>query len=195
VVGCDAQAFVPRMEIRPEENPGMEPRETKPVANPMRALHRDLGYFVVGLTVVYALSGIVQVYRDVDFMKRETHIEKQLPPGLEPADVGLSLRIRDFKVTRTEGDTVYFRGGLYDRGSGRVAYTAKDFVFPMDRFVRLHKASSKSPAHGLATVYGALLLFLAVSSFWMFRSGTTLFRRGVSLAAAGVVVAVAVLFL
>jgi hypothetical protein len=65
----------------------------------------------------------------------------------------------------------------------------------MDRFVRLHKASSKSPAHGLATVYGALLLFLAVSSFWMFRSGTTLFRRGVSLAAAGVVVAVAVLFL
>lgn len=172
----------------------MEPSEKKPFVHSVRALHRDLGYFVVGLTVIYALSGIVQSYRDTGFLKRETRIEKKVPPNLEPAELGQALHIRDFRVTRTEGDTTYFRGGQYDRGSGIVAYTTKDLAFPLNRFVTLHKASSESLASWFAAVYGVLLLFLAISSFWMFRSGTSLFRRGMYLAVAGVVVAVVLLF-
>lgn len=159
----------------------------------MRALHRDLGYFAAGLTVIYALSGIVQIYRDTDLLQRDTRIERKLPPDLGPSELGQSLHLRDLKVTRTQGDSLYFRDGVYDRSTGNVAYSSKDFVFPLNRFVSLHKASSKSPVHWLTVAYGALLFFLALSSFWMFRGGTSLFRRGMYLAAAGIVAAVLLL--
>ena len=35
----------------------------------IRVLHRDIGFLVVGLTIVYALSGIVLTYRDTGFLK------------------------------------------------------------------------------------------------------------------------------
>lgn len=39
----------------------MEQNQRKPVSYYVRALHRDVGFFVVGLVVIDALSGIVLV--------------------------------------------------------------------------------------------------------------------------------------
>jgi len=167
----------------------MEPSEKKPLRHYMRALHRDLGSFAVGLTLINALSGTVQIHRDTDLLKSDTTIEKTVSPDMGPSDLGQSLRIRNFKVTRTEGDTVYFREGMYDRSTGSVAHAIKDVVFPPNLFIRLHKATSRSPAHWFAAAYGVLLLFLAISSFRMLKRVSGLFRRGVCLAGVGIVVA------
>jgi hypothetical protein len=35
----------------------------------MRVTHRYLGYFLAGIMAVYAVSGIILVYRDTDFLK------------------------------------------------------------------------------------------------------------------------------
>jgi len=33
----------------------------------MRVLHRDIGFFIAGLLIIYALSGIVMIYRDTSY--------------------------------------------------------------------------------------------------------------------------------
>ena len=37
----------------------------------MRITHRYLGYFLAGIMAVYAVSGVLLVYRDTDFLKKE----------------------------------------------------------------------------------------------------------------------------
>ena len=41
----------------------------------MRLLHRYIGYFMAGIMAVYAISGVLLIYRDTDFQK-EKKIEK-----------------------------------------------------------------------------------------------------------------------
>ena len=41
----------------------------------MRVIHRYLGFFLAGIMAVYALSGIVLVFRKTDFLKKEVKIE------------------------------------------------------------------------------------------------------------------------
>lgn len=35
----------------------------------IRSLHRDIGFFLVGLTLVYVFSGILLIYRDTGFLQ------------------------------------------------------------------------------------------------------------------------------
>jgi uncharacterized iron-regulated membrane protein len=37
----------------------------------MRIIHRYLGFFMAGIMVMYSVSGVVLVYRDTDFLKKE----------------------------------------------------------------------------------------------------------------------------
>ncbi len=44
----------------------------------MRLLHRYLGYLLAGIMTVYALSGMLLVLRDTDFLKKEISYKKKL---------------------------------------------------------------------------------------------------------------------
>jgi len=165
----------------------------KSVASYIRALHRDIGFFVVGLTLVYALSGIVLVYRDTDFLKSNVRTEKTIAANLAPDDLGKTLRIKGLKVSKTEGDVLHFAEGTYNKATGAVAYQAKRLPGVFEEFIDLHKTVSAKLTHWMGVVYGGLLCFLAVSSFWMCKPGSRTFRRGLYLASAGVAVTVVVL--
>lgn len=173
----------------------MEKRENRPVARTMRALHRDIGFLILGLTVIYALSGVVLIYRGNDFLKSEKQIERSLAPNLSETDLGKELRMREFKVEKSEGETLYFRGGSYNQSTGVAIVTVKELIFPFNKFASLHKAPSNGTVHWFTTVYGVLLFFMAVSAFWMFKPQSKRFRRGMIFVAAGVVLAVVLLFL
>ncbi len=161
----------------------------------MRALHRDIGFFTIGLTLMFALSGIVLVYRDLGFLQYQTQVERRLPPHLAPAELERALHIRGFKVTQTQGDTMVFREGSYNSATGVASYTTQKLPFPIDKFVSLHCVTSTSLANGFVTLYGVLLLFLAISSFWMFKKTAPLFRRGLYFAGGGLVLSVVLLLI
>lgn len=173
----------------------MEQKERKSVSYYMRALHRDVGFFVVGLVIVYSLSGIVLVYRDTDFLTRSVQVERKLPPGIEPSELGKMLHIRGFSVTRNEGNVVHFPGGAYDKTTGLATYTTRELPFVLQKCVGLHKTVSGKITHWYAVLFGTLLCFLAVSSFWMYSNNTSVFRRGICVAAAGAAITAIVLFL
>lgn len=160
----------------------------------MRVLHRDVGFFVIGLAVIYSLSGLLLVYRDTDLMKEEQVIEKTLEPNLAVGDLERMLHLRGLKIEKTEGNLMYFNSGTYNVQTGDVKYTAKALPAWMEKLNQLHKTSSRNLSHYGAVIFGVLLLFLAISSFWMYRAGSSNFKRGLVLTGVGVLAAL-VLFI
>lgn len=161
----------------------------------MRALHRDLGFILIGLTIIYSISGILLIYRETGFLKKERQITRTIEPNLEAEELGGALRMRNFKISNTDGDLVFFNNGSYNRSTGVVEYTSNELPKWLSKINSLHKTSNRNPLHWLGTIYGILLLFLAVSSFWMFKPGNGLFRRGITFAAGGAAIVIILLLI
>lgn len=161
----------------------------------MRYLHNKIGFFIVGLVIIYGLSGLLQTYRDTDILKHDVLQEKKLSPNLSESQLGPMLRLRDFKVTKKEGNMLHFTEGVYDAETGMAKYTTKEWYAWMVPFTELHKTSSKSLTHYFTTLFAVALLFMSVSAFWMFKPRTKLFSSGVYLTVAGIVAAVILLLL
>ncbi|WP_371535704.1 hypothetical protein [Flavobacterium sp. Arc3] len=82
---------------------------------------------------VYALSGIVMIFRETSFLKSEVVLEKQLEPNLAGEELSPKLRMK-VKVKKEEDDVLYFKGGNYNEETGvaivkkRNAYTKRQQI-------------------------------------------------------------------
>lgn len=161
----------------------------------MRTLHRNIGFLVVGMTVIFALSGVTMVFRNAGFLQTEQTIVKQCPPNMEGDQLLGFLHEKDIKITGTQGNIVTLNSGSYDKATGKAEYHARKAVFPMNKFIALHKSIGKNAVGWIVGVYGLALLFLAVSSFWMFKPTTNQFKRGLMWSAGGIIVAIVLLAL
>ncbi|WP_346863507.1 hypothetical protein [uncultured Draconibacterium sp.] len=153
----------------------------------VRSWHRDIGFFVIGLTLIYALSGIVLLFRDTDFLKQEKQVTRSIEPGKQESELGAVLRMRDFKVTKTDGDLLYFDTGFYNQKTGELEYVSKELPAFLQKITGLHKAISGNKSFWINLIYGFLLLFMALSAPFMFKSRTKMLRRGIYISAAGFV--------
>ncbi len=161
----------------------------------MRVLHRDIGFLMIGLTIVYCVSGIVLVYRDTDVFIIDKHYSENIGKNRRPHELGSALKLRRLHVLKVSNDSIYFNYGSYCRSSGEANYTIKtypDIVWTINSF---HKIKSRYMSHWLAVVYGVLLLFLAISSLWMYKPSSKKFKRGLVLTAIGLVIAAIPLFI
>lgn len=164
------------------------------VHSSMRTWHRYLGFFLAGIMAVYALSGIVLIFRDTGFLKTGKQINKQLEPGLSVAELGKAIRIRDLQVTAVNGTVQSFKTGTYDSATGAVQYTITALPPMLQKLTQLHKASTKQPLFFLNIFFGASLLFFVISSFWMFMPGAAIFKKGIYFTLAGFVLVVILLW-
>ncbi|MFL9843509.1 hypothetical protein [Flavobacterium rhizosphaerae] len=160
----------------------------------MRIWHRYLGFFLAGIMAVYALSGIILIFRKESIFKKEVTEERTIAPGLTPDALGPALRIRDFKVEKTEGSLIYFKDGTYDKSNGHAVYKTLQYPYVIDKMTQLHKANSGQPLFFLNVFFGVGLLFFVVSSFVMFLPKTVIFKRGIYIALAGLVLALILIF-
>ena len=164
------------------------------MSNTMRTYHRYLGYFLAGIMSVYSISGIVMIFRDTDFLKKEKKVEQKLSPNLNEKELGEALRMRNLKIMSQNGDIVSFANGNYNKTTGVANYTVKSLPFVMDKLTKLHKANTKQPLFYLNVFFGISLLFFVISSFWMFLPKTTIFRKGLYFALAGLLLTLILLF-
>jgi hypothetical protein len=171
----------------------MENIEKKSINQSIRILHRNIGFFILGFVLIYALSGITLIYRDSDFLKHERTIKVNLPVETKPVEVGPALKLRDFKILKTEGDVIYFQGGSFNTVTGEAIYSVKELIFPFNKLTTLHKTPSKNPFHWFTLFFGVLMLFMAISSLWMFSTKSKMFRKGIYFVLTGFVFAIILL--
>lgn len=157
----------------------------------MRQIHRVLGYLMVGILIVYSLSGITLLFRTGDFLKRTDHVELALQPGLDAKALENELKIKNFKVTEETDATIYFDDGQYDKSTGKTSYAKKEVVQPFRNFIGFHKVSqAKNPVliwFGVA--FGTVLFLLPVTALFMYKPSSRPFRANMVYLALGVILA------
>jgi uncharacterized iron-regulated membrane protein len=160
----------------------------------MRILHRYLGFFLAGIMAVYALSGILLVFRNTDFLKTEQQFEEQLAPNIKNEDLSKEFGMKSLKISKEKGDLVYFQIGTYNKKTGLVNYKEKDLPYLLSRMTHLHKASTDDPLYWLNIFFGFALLFFVISAFWMFMPKTKVFTKGLYFTLGGIVLTLVLLF-
>jgi len=159
----------------------------------MRIIHRYLGFFLVGIMAMYAISGIIMIFRETDFLKKEVVSERQLEPNLTGGELSPKLRMA-VKVDKKEGDVLYFKDGSYNPQTGVATVKKMELPLILDKMEHLHKATTDSPVYWLNIFFGVSLLFFVISSFWMFLPKTSVFKKGLYFSLAGMVLTIILLF-
>ena len=160
----------------------------------MRLYHRYLGFFLAGIMAVYAISGIVLVFRTTDFLKKEVQYNKKLATNLSAEKLGKEIKIKNLKIEKQEDGILYFKQGNYNSQTGEVQYTKKELPFVLDKMTKMHKATTNSPLYWLNIFFVISLLFFVLSAFWMFLPGSTIFRKGLYFTLAGIILTLIMLF-
>jgi uncharacterized protein len=167
----------------------------------LRALHRDAGYFGVGLTLVYALSGLaVNHIADWDPSFRQVSSSHQLPGPLsrEPEEAGRQV-LSALSITETPReiyaasedsvDIVLDRRTLHVTPStGKVLEEGQAPRWFLRAANWLHLNRGKKAWTYVADSYAVILLYLAVSGLFMIPGRKGLLGRGAVIAALGAAV-------
>ena len=158
-----------------------------------RILHRYLGYFLAGIMMVYALNGITLIFRKTDTFKLEVQKEITVEAGLTEETLGPALRIRDLKAISNDGIIIVFEQGDYNSKTGLAKYTTKELPKWLDKLTHLHKATTEDPLYYFNIFFGLALLFLAISSFFMFAKSSLIFKKGLWFTISGIVLVIIML--
>jgi hypothetical protein len=160
----------------------------------MRLWHRYLGFFLSGIMTVYALSGVVLIFRNTDFLKVDKEVERVLAPNLDIIDLGKALKIRGLRAEEETDTTVVFASGSYNKTTGQVAYESKELPIVLKKMTDMHKATSDQPLFYLNIFFGGSLLFFVVSSFFMFLPSSKIFRKGIYVALGGLILTLVMVY-
>lgn len=160
----------------------------------MRILHRYLGYFTAGIMAVYAISGVLLIYRDTNFLKKENKYEVVLRPSLTEKELAKEIKMRNVEFKGSEGDLRKFEQGTYNVKTGEAKYSKMQLPYVLEKFNELHKSTSKHRYASLNTLFGLVLFFFVISSFWMFNFKSKAFRRGMIYAGIGFVLSLIMVF-
>ena len=162
----------------------------KNITSKVRIYHRYLGFFLAGIMMIYALSGILMIFRTTNFLKFEKQNERELQPNVSKEDLGRMLFIRDFKVVEETDEFIKFEQGTYNKETGLATYTTKELPTLLQKMEGMHKATVNSPLFFLNIFFGVSLLFFAVSTFWMFVRSSKVFKKGIYFAIGGLILAI-----
>jgi uncharacterized protein len=167
----------------------------------LRALHRDLGYLAVGLTFVYALSGIAVNHIadwDPNFHNYESRHQLALPlPATDPAIADhllTTLQIADSPTEVYRSDThevsVLLEGRTFhiNTETGAVLEDGQKPRLLLRISNWLHLNRGKAAWTYIADGYAAFLLILATTGLFMLPGRKGLIGRGGILVALGVAV-------
>ena len=160
----------------------------------MRIYHRYLGFFLAGIMAIYAMSGVVLIFRDTNTFKKTIQNNKQLTPNLSSEELGKAIKIKELKPMSENAQTLVFKQGAYNKITGMVDYTTYELPTVLKKLTDLHKADTKDPLYYLNIFFGGSLLFFVISSFWMFMPNTTIFKKGLYFTLAGMVLVLIMLF-
>ncbi len=167
----------------------------------LRALHRDAGYFIVGLTIVYAVSGIAVNHVgdwDPSFVnvERRHTVDPPIPDDDSAAATvvlgALGIDEAPKETFRTEATELSIslegRTLTVNTATGAVLEQGQDPRFFLRVANWLHLNRGKKAWTYFADAFAVLLLFLAISGLFMIPGRKGLLGRGALIATLGAAV-------
>ena len=161
----------------------------------MRLTHRYLGFFMAGIMVVYSVSGILLIYRDSDFLKKENIIQKNIENNLSEKELEKEIKIKNLEILKIQNGVLLFKGGYYNTKTGAVKFSKKELPSIFKKMTNLHKSQSKDRLSLLNVFFGIALFFFVVSSFWMFNVRSKAFRRGMVYTSLGLILSIILIYI
>ncbi|MGQ1945589.1 PepSY-associated TM helix domain-containing protein [Geofilum sp. OHC36d9] len=165
----------------------------------LRRIHRDAGYLVVGITLMYALSGFFLHHKmGVKTISGSIQLQKDLPVDALKSEwlAHTTYKGITYVEDRADKKLFYFPGGLgnYQTATGSTTYeTYQDR--PLVIFMsQLHENQVKGWGP-IADIYAIVLIFLAISGLVMVPGKNGFIRRGIWWFTAGIIVVVIFAFL
>ncbi|MCJ8326729.1 MAG: hypothetical protein MJK08_06470 [Campylobacterales bacterium] len=187
----------------------------------MRSLHRDLGYFVIGLTLIYTITGFILSGRDLGWMEQTYIYEQNLSQNISkdefikklkktmknteivtdihPAIMKYSIKkIKSFEFKKEEENVLYFKYKAniikYNKISGDMIFEIHSYPGFLKKFITAHKSKQKDVWFYLAIMYSIVLSFLAISAMFMVKGKYSFPRRGVFIMLSGIALVIAFLY-
>lgn len=168
----------------------------------LRILHRDFGYFIVGMTMVYSLSGIFLNHRhdfnpDYKIFSYNFQSDYKNKTNLTEREVKDILQSFEHKIVykkhylNNEGIVkVFIENGEVaidpESGQGTMHYLQKrPIIFGMNK---LHKSTIGSVWKWVSDLMAVILLFVAISGIFLLKGKRGFNRWGWWLTIAGIVV-------
>jgi hypothetical protein len=168
------------------------------------AIHRDIGYFFFGMTIIYAVSGIVLNhfksgdFKHPDYMNRTETFVAPLPRD-SVADLAWALRVLSLvdeedhykSLILGNGYASIFvtNGSVYvDLNTGEAELQKKTPRYLIKDFNLLHYNNIKKFYTWFSDIYAAGLILLAITGLFVLRGKNGLIGRGAILAVIGIIV-------
>lgn len=172
-----------------------------------RNLHRDLGYFYIGLIISFAFSGILMNHRDYWHPEKYTVQTKAISVNI-PKDtditekyaeelgkqLGIDDKIRRHKVKENELKISFEKNDVeidLKTGKGEIVTFIKTPI--ISQTMKLHKNTSNWWIY-YSDIFGLSLITIAITGAIMIKVGKNTFeKRGWKLALAGLIVPLLIL--
>jgi len=175
------------------------------------ALHRDIGYLAFGLTIIYAISGIILNhfksgdFQHPDYGKKYVDFKVQLPANGK-ADktyvlsilhgVGEEDEYKSYVAGNGYVQIFFNNGSVYvDLTSGDAQMEKKTPRYILKEFNLLHYNNIKKWFTWFSDIYAAALVLLAITGLFVLRGKNGILKRGAWLTAAGVLIPVIIILL
>jgi hypothetical protein len=142
----------------------------------LRVIHRDLGFFVVGFTLIYAISGIIlnhfsghdpAFYTETKTLQFQANLTDTELSAIWKVDKQLPTLKRIIRLDENRS-RLFLEGGIgvYDASTGSLNYekhTKRVLVYCMNR-LHYNKVKGWSP---VADFYAGTLILLAISGLFI----------------------------
>lgn len=173
----------------------------------IRNLHRDLGYFYIGLIISFAFSGILMNHREMWHPEKYT-IETQSIEVKLPEESQINDEYAE-NLAKELGINDKFRRQMVKKGNFKISFEKYDVEIDMktgkgeivlfnktpiiSQTMKLHKNTSNWWIY-YSDIFGISLIIIAITGALMIKVGNKTFsKRGWKLAAAGLLVPLLIL--
>lgn len=173
-------------------------------------IHRDLGYFFVGMTIIYGLSGIALNHIDdwnPSYIVNNEEIEISTDDYSKKIDTSEALNIMsEFNIDTNEYKSHYYpkteevkifieEGSIridMNSGEGKIETMRRRPVFHSVNFLHYNPGKLWK---WFADIFSASLIILAITGMFVLRGKKGIKRRGAILVSTGIVIPLILLFL
>lgn len=172
---------------------------SKKIRKWLRIIHRDLGYFAVAISLLYAISGIILNHKKqgVDPAYKVILVESSLNKQLSLTEFHSAWEAKNFGVPLTkviskpDGYKFFLAGGtgLYTSSTGYLSFEYYK-KRPITHFINLLHLNQKNRWTLVGDFSAIALMFLAISGLFMVAGKKGFRKRGIWFMVAGFILVV-----